>query len=47
MEKEEFIQTLKDQPFAILSDLVYQYIVDAIVEAKYAPGSKINTKRIS
>lgn len=47
MEKEEFIQQLKDQPFSILSDLVYQYIVDAIVDVKYPPGSKINTKRIS
>lgn len=47
MEKEEFIQQLKDQPFSVLSDLVYQYIVDAIVDVKYTPGSKINTKRIS
>lgn len=47
MEKEAFIQQLKDQPFSILSDLVYQYIIEAIVDVKYAPGSKINTKRIS
>lgn len=47
MEIQEFTQRLKDQPFSVLSDLVYKYIQDAIVEAKYAPGSKINTKRIS
>lgn len=47
MEKEEFAQRLNDQPFSVLSDLVYEYIQDAIVETKYAPGSKINTKRIS
>lgn len=47
MEKQEFVQRLKDQPFSILSDLVYQYILDAIVEVKYVPGSKINTKRIA
>ncbi len=47
MEKEEFSRRLKDQPFSVLSDLVYQYILDAIVEARYAPGSKVNTKRIS
>lgn len=47
MEKDEFTQRLKDQPFSVLSDLVYEYIQDAIVEAKFAPGSKINTKRIS
>lgn len=47
MEKEEFLQQLKDQPFSILSYLVYQYIADAIVEVKYVPGSKINTTRIS
>ena len=47
MEKEEFLQRLEDQPFSILSDLVYQYILDAIVEVKYMPGAKINTKRIS
>ena len=47
MEKDEFTQRLKDQPFSVLSNLVYEYIQDAIVEAKYAPGSKINTKRIS
>ena len=47
MNQEEFAQRLKDQPFSVLSDLVFEYIQDAIVEAKYAPGSKINTKRIS
>ena len=47
MENQEFIQRLKDQPFSILSDLVYQYIVEAIVEVKYVPGTKINTKRIA
>ncbi len=47
MDKQEFVQKIKDQPFSILSDLVYQYIVDAIIEVRFAPGSKINTKRIS
>ncbi len=47
MDKQEFIQRLKDQPFSVLSDLVYQYIADGIIDVTYAPGSKINTKRIS
>ena len=47
MDKQEFIQKMKDQPFSVLSDLVYQYIVDAIVEIRFPPGSKINTKRLS
>ena len=40
MDKQEFIQKMKDQPFSVLSDLVYQYIVDAIVEIRFPPGSK-------
>lgn len=47
MDKQTFLQQLKDQPFSVLSELVYQYIIDAIVDAKYAPGSRINTKRIA
>ncbi|MFQ7397941.1 MAG: hypothetical protein ACLRNW_09010 [Neglectibacter sp.] len=35
MDKQEFIQKMKDQPFSVLSDLVYQYIVDAIVEIRF------------
>lgn len=47
MDNLEFSQRIQDQPFSILSDLVYQYIVDAIVEFKFPPGAKINTKRVS
>lgn len=47
MNQQELIQYIKDHPFAVLSDLVYQYIVDAIVDVRFVPGSKINTKQIS
>lgn len=47
MEIQEFNRILENQPFSVLSDLVYQYIVEAIVEVKFAPGAKINTKRLS
>ena len=47
MDRQELIQYIKDHPFAVLSDLVYQYIVDAIVDVRFVPGSKINTKQIS
>lgn len=47
MNRQELIQYIKEHPFAVLSDLVYQYIVDAIVDVRFAPGSKINTKQIS
>ena len=47
MTCQEFTQYLKDHPFAALSDVVYQYIVSAIVDVRYVPGSKINTKQIS
>lgn len=47
MTVQEFKQHVKEQPFAVLSDLVYEYIVDAIVDIRFVPGTKINTKQIS
>lgn len=47
MDAQDFLRQVKSQPFSVLSDLVYQYITDAIVDVRYAPGSKINTKQIA
>lgn len=43
----EFNRALKENPFSVLSDLVYKYILEEITEVHYIPGEKINAKKIS
>ena len=47
MDKQEFLKQLENQPFSVLGDLVYRYIVDGIENMRFSPGTKLNAKRIS
>lgn len=47
MDKQTFDKRIKDQPFSVLNELAYQYIVEAIVTVKLVPDSKINTTSIA
>lgn len=47
MNQQEFMQQIKDQPFSVLGELVYQYIAESIMEVHLEPGAKINTSKIA
>jgi len=47
MSIDSFKAELKRNPFSVLSDLVYKYILEEIIEVHYIPGEKINAKHIS
>lgn len=47
MNVDAFKEKLKEQPFSVLGDMVYQYIVNEIIEVKFSPGMAINTSKIA
>lgn len=47
MDRQEFMKQIEDQPFSVLSELVYQYLADAIFEVRLVPDSRINTTKIA
>ncbi|MGE7767446.1 GntR family transcriptional regulator [Peribacillus sp. NPDC096540] len=47
MEKEEFHEKVKENPFAALGGLVYDFLFDNIITMKILPGSRINEVKIA
>ncbi|MET3322349.1 UNVERIFIED_ORG: DNA-binding GntR family transcriptional regulator [Peribacillus simplex] len=47
MEKEEFYEKVKENPFVALGDLVYDFLFDNIITMKILPGSRINEVKIA
>ncbi|MEJ8548693.1 GntR family transcriptional regulator [Brevibacillus borstelensis] len=47
METNKFHEKIKGQPFAVLSDLVYDFLLEMIITMKMLPGTRINEAQIA